>query len=452
MAINKSIKEKEYSPLSLYYLKHKDNGKFWNCLQEQIRMQYLPIKELKKIQWEKFKKLIDHAYQNVPFYKELFDKADIKPNDIKRKSDIQKIPIVTKEDLRKAFREGKCIAKNITNSRWVYEKTSGSTNEPFEFYKDKNEEMLENCCLLRQKLITGYGLGESSLLMRGLEPKKPIKQKILGLLFKKRHFLCLFNIDEKRIPGYIHLIKDKKIKLIECFPSGLKEIAIYIKREGIDIKVNSVISCGEKLSIKDKKVIEEAFNTKVFENYSAAEVMELAFGCELRNGLHIDNSRYLLELIKNNKPAKKGEEGEVIVTNLNNYVMPFIRYKLGDKAAFAKKKCSCGRGFPLIKELKGRIIENFKTPDGRILNYHFFSTVLDNEHENILKYQIARSKNNQILINIVPNATFSDTIKNRIYEEISEHVGSSMKIKICLVSEIPKGNTGKHIMMKPEVA
>lgn len=428
----------EYRWYERIYLRLKHRGKFLPEIEKQVTMQYKDKEELEVLQLQRLKAIVLHAYKNVPFYRAFYEEHHFNPEKIFSLKDIKKIPIITKDDLRKAGQ--RAYADGIEKRFMLKDKTSGSTNEPFEFFKDKRTMLTEHACFMRHKLVAGYKFLEPSVLMRGLEPHKSAIRAVMDKTFSRNYFISLLDLDDITIPKHVEFLKEKKIRLIECFPSGVVELARYIKDQQIEMHIPYIIASGEKLSQKDQELIENAFNGKVYQVYGSAENMEVAYQCDERNGFHYDISRYVLD----------EENGELIITNLENYVMPFIRYKSGDQVVFDEKACTCGRNFPLIKEIKGRVLHNIQAPNGKILNYHFFSTLLDKDYQYIHKYQVVHKDNGALEVLIVPGESWNDEVKSEILRTITDQTGPDMEVRIIATDRISAKLTGKRELMSIE--
>src|SRR5690606_25431630 len=135
----------------------------------------------------------------------------------------------------------------------------------------------------------------------------------------------------------------------------------------------SVIVGAEKLYPFQRKLIEEAFAAPVFETYGSREFMLIAAECDRHEGLHLTSEHLLVEILdEDGRPTPAGEAGNVVITDLYNFGMPFIRYANGDRAIAGWSKCSCGRGLPLLRQVTGRRLDVLHSPDGRRIPGEFF--------------------------------------------------------------------------------
>lgn len=438
---------KTKSPLHWIYYRLKNNRNYWKTLKDQLKTQYLTREQLKKIQFSKFKRLIDYAYNNVEFHRRKLDSAGVLPSDIKNLNDIELIPITTKEELRNNF-PNSVVPKNISKYRFVLDKTSGSTNQPFEFYKDKDDGLQESCSRIKWLINSGYKLGEKRVLIRGTATK----DSNFDSFFSRVKFISCFGMNKNEFNEWCTIVRKQKPKTIESYPSALVSLSKYLKENSMTLNVPIVISMGEMLLPENRQLIERFLNCKVYDSYGCSEAMYIAQECKLHNGFHYDMSRFLIECVdKEGKNVKKGSAGDVLITNLDNYAMPFIRYKVGDRAVLSDEKCDCGMAFPKIKEIKGRIVDELTTPSGRVLDFAFFASLFEEKAEQINQYQIIQRKKDKILIKVVLTDKPNNKLLDEIKDTIAKYFDNEMSVEVIQEEDIPLGRTGKRVFIISEV-
>ena len=430
-----------------WYYRLKSKGKFIKMVNQMLEEQNYPISKLENIQLSKLRLLISHADGNVPFYRELFDFAKINPLKIKNLEDFENLPVITKDDLRRNFPE-RIKAGNVKESRFVLDKTSGSTNQPFEFYKDKADEVRETVSRIRWLVNSGYILGNGRVLIRGEVPKG----SNVGSLFSKVNFISAFGMNNSEFEKLHEKLKKLKPLTIESYPSSIVSFARYLKDQNKFLTIPITITIGEMVTEENRKLIEECLNSEVFDSYGSSEAMYMAQECKLHNGLHYDMCNFLIEIVDSKgRNVKDGVEGDVVVTHLNNFAMPIIRYKIGDRAVISDVQCTCGINFKKITKIKGRIVDQIKTPSGKILDFPFLATIFENEVSSISHYQIIQKKHNLLEIRIVLKNKSDVNVLKKINKIVSDYAGHDMKIIVKNVGSIPLGKTGKSIFIKSEI-
>lgn len=425
----------------LYY-RIKKKGKLWKEITRQQNVQMLPRKEIEKMQLESLKELVKHAYDSSEFYKKIWDKAGFNPAMITDLSDIQNIPYVTKDDLRSAGRNI-VASSTIDRKRLKKDKTSGSTNRPFAFFKDRDDAIAETAARLLQYLTAGYPLGERRVIFRG----EPDSEQIINKSYQSMQFISCFGMNDEKIGNIIRDFKKASPYLIESYPSTLVTVSQYLKKKDETISVPSVITAGEMLTDPMRQLIEDRLQTEVFDSYGAAEAMYVAIECEKHEGLHIEPTRFIIEVI--DKDGKQTENvGDIVITHLGNHAMPFIRYKIGDRGKIRKGPCTCGRNTPLLESIEGRSVDQLKTSEGKILDFPFFATLFDKHTETIDTFKIIQHQDDLLEIQIVLKKTESKAPLDKIKKKVQEYTGKKTKIKITIMDEIPLGRTGKRIFIE----
>lgn len=317
-----------------------------------MKNQWLSQARLNEIQTLKLKKLLEYAYDNVDYYRRLFDEAGIAPYDIQTFEDIQKIPITTRADIRKA-RLSEVLSKTAKINTCIKYTTSGTTDEPLEIYLSKDEEALQGLFHLRMLFANGYKIHDKVAILTHPQfitrkKKKAIFQR-LGIF--DIEYMSIFQDLKEQIEGLIRIKPD----IIKGYTPVIKAIALEIKARDIKaIRPRLIFCTAEFLKQEDQGLISDVFEAEVVDYYSAAECSLIGWECRQHAGYHINSDNVIVEIMNNGKIAAPGERGEVILTNLNLYTMPFIRYKIGDDAMSTDIKCPCGRELPLIRTIFNR--------------------------------------------------------------------------------------------------
>jgi len=422
--------------------------KFWRYYKEFLKSQYFNREKIEELQLIKLKKLVKHAYETVPLYKESMDKANVNPEEIKTLQDIKKLPVVTKNDFRNGFPQ-KCTSNIISKSKWVPDSTSGSTGSPFEFIRDKEFSDYTLANTLRNHTWTGYNVGNKIIGLWGFH-KRPFQAQIFEKLIRRK-FISSFDV-EINYKDYYKIIKNYNPYLIEAYSASVTHFAKLLKQEGLyDLTVPAVISSAETLYPENKKIIEEMLHTKVYNRYGSREVGNIAHECEERKGLHINAESYIVEVVKKHP---EDEQGRLIVTNLTNFTMPFIRYDTEDYATIflqaksstkkeQNKICSCGRTLPMLKSVEGRVTDFIILTNGKELSYLFFNYFFEQYGAYLKQFQVIQDKKDHLLMRLVITNKYTDSKEREIVQGIKNKVGKDMNITIEKVDKVEKEKSGK---------
>jgi len=402
------------------------------------KTQWLSPSEIEELQNKKLRSLIRHSYDNVPYYRKMFNDHGIYPDDIKTRQDLPRIPILTKEIIRKNLPD--LIAKNFPRSNILERSSSGSTGQPLKYYIDKESYSFGWAQTFRCWSWVGYSLGDNYVK---ITHPRTTPTKTIQDIFMRCTLIPAFQINEKNIRPLTEKIKRAKPIVLRGFPSSVYLLASLIEKTGIkEVNVRAVMTTGDTLLPEYRNTIEKVFNCKVFDAYGG-EGTAVAFECEEHDGYHIAEEGAIVEYLNSNSQPVEGEYGELCITNLTNYAMPFIRYNIQDVGKSSDERCPCGRGLSLLKSIDGRSTDIIITPAKRLLTIHFFSTFLK-KFTGILQYQIIQEERDKIRINLVKDGSYQEENTARIIEECRKRIGEDIDIRVEFVDEIPLMSSGKR--------
>lgn len=388
-----------------------------------------------EIQLVKLKKILIHAGYNVPYWQKLFKKIKFNPELFRNFEDLERIPIIRRGDLKKIPRE-ELMAKNIPASRAVEAVTSGSTGEPLAFYQDQRDR-------LRRKVNTLL-----EFRYAGISPYAPVV--ILGLdnhpdlnNYGWRFGMGKIKNDEeyrKKLYKYIKLLSVPPLLVVN--PSDLRMFASIIKSDHENLKFSGIFYRGGPLSAMAKKDLSKFFCCQLFTTYGTRECSLLGVECEIHR-LHTVPWMNYLEVVDGvGRRLSYNSEGSVVVTFFENYVMPFIRYELGDGGLLKKENCPCGRVSGCI-EIHGRASVTIVAPNSPGINLLGLTKYLDeNYHSSILQYQFIQECPDQITLLYVPypGLSIDESIVKEYFAKVFNY---RMNIFLKIVMEIPSLAGGK---------
>lgn len=424
---------------TLHYLREFENNQWKNA------------EDIKKIQNGKLNKMLSHAYDNVPYYREQFHRLRIRPEDIHDAADLARIPVINKDIIRDNFEE--FTAKNSDQIPHMMYPTGGTTGRPFHFLKDKDTFDHQNAAAFRAWKWAGLNIGIRYMLIWGhsfdMRNEKKIKTRINRLLTDNQIFFPCFKLTDAIFEKYAKILLGKKPKFLMGYPSPIQLFGRFLKSRNITYNPKGIITTAEKLYPHQREELERQFGCKVFDDYGSRETSVRASECDKHEGYHIASENGIIEIIDNGLPAHDGQIGKVIITDLNNYSMPLIRYENGDMAVASSRQCSCGRGLPLLKHIIGRESDIFVTPDGKYIPGEVFvHAFLDFEGD---QYQVVQKRIDEIVIKIVRGKHFDEKAMGTIKTELEKWLGDKIRINIDYVDRIPVPESGKRRYVISEV-
>lgn len=421
-------------------------------LGELEKSQWLSLPEIKELQLRNLKNLLKHAYVNVPYYKRNFDEIGIKVDDIKSLYDIVKLPLLSRENIRNNLEN--LIARNWRKKLFLYN-TGGSTGHPLIFYKDKQRAGYDMSAKIRARRWWDIDLGDKEVLLWGspIELSKQDKLKTFRDRLMNVLLLPAFDLTPESILRYLQILKEYKPKFIYGYATVLYRLSRFAKEQKIDMKglnLKAVISTAEVLHEHYRELIREVFNCPVVNEYGARDGGLIAYECP-QGEMHLTDDCILVEILDaNNQPAKEGENGDIVITHLESYGMPLIRYKIGDRGSLLNKKCSCGRGLSLIKMIEGRNNDFVVTKDGRLIHCLFFIYII-REIPGVAQFRIIQKSFDELQIQIVKEPNFDTSAIKIIEEKIKKITGERIKIEFEFKEEIPLEKSGKYRWIISEI-
>jgi len=416
-------------------------SKYVNILR-LLRNEKLSVDELIQRQNIALRKLVKHAYATVKFYKRLFDDCGLQPDDIKSIKDITKIPVIDKKILQKNPLED-LISSRFNKKNLIRVATSGSGGAPLEFYIDSLYNQYRKAQSLRPYISNGQRLFDRTVSLSYYEAPEKKWFQHFGLLPDHRA------ISGWDLPAQVKAIQNIKPAVVRGYGSVLNLLANKIIEEKIPVpKPRLIFTDSEVLMPGVRENIENAFGTPATDIYGTWETGNIAYECSCRRGYHIAIDSVIMEFLKEGKPVNPDEDGEIVVTVLNNYSMPFIRYNLYDIAAYSEEQCSCGISFPLMVRIKGRKNDYMISENGNKISY--FTNYFNRLAPHVYEYQIVQEDINLFKVLIVPGKSYRQEGENTFIPVIKRFFPNA-RIDIKLVDVIERGPSGKFTAFKSRV-
>jgi phenylacetate-CoA ligase len=396
-----------------------------------MKNQWKSPEQIKRIQNQKLRKLVKHSYEKVPYYRKLFDSLKLKPEDIHSTEDLKKIPLLSKKIIKSLPCE-QFIAKGIDIKNCRTAVTSGSTGSPLRVYYSWQDARMIGIALVRNFLTFGVKPWYKIAVFSGFTDLPPERR-----IFDRVGMWRCWRISSHEKPKYwIEKLLKWNPQVIYSNFMTIKLLAEFVLEKGLrNIKPKIVISTAGVLDESSRQKISLAFGSKIFDYYASWEGGNIAWECPECSGYHINSDMVILEVLKDGHYLSSEKEGEVVITNLHSYAMPFIRYRQEDIVAPSEEKPICGRPFPLIKKIQGRLLDFIVLPSGKKLCPHPFLKLMSNL-QGIKQWRIIQEDSNLLSVRIVPYKGHRELLSDTIRKELFKLVGSTLKINISFIEEI----------------
>jgi phenylacetate-CoA ligase len=408
-----------------------------------LRNETLSTEEIEELQNRLLEDFIRLAYEQTDYYRELFDGLGIEPSGIENQKDLARIPITEKDHIRK--NPERFVSKRFKKDRLVRIGTSGTTGKPLTIFCDKDSLRRNYAFVKRVAEWNGVRIRDKRATFAGRvivppgQEKPPFWRYDAGensLLFSSYH------LTPTNLPSYYEKLLEFQPKEIRSYPSSLYVVASYMKNHGLKgICPKAITTSAETLLPYQRSVIEKQFDCEIRDQYGGSEMVIFVSQCQ-KGTYHLHPESGILEIVNSDgEPAPAGEPGEIVCTGFINRAMPLIRYRLGDIGKLAgHSSCPCGRNFPVIEKIEGRIDDYIKTIDGRMVGR--LDPVFKGA-QGILATQIIQTSPKDILLKVVPDNDYQEKHGLEVIHELHNRVGTQMDISILLVDSIPKDSNGK---------
>lgn len=456
-----------YTPLKLSSIQEGMGGiEYVEKRDMFLKSQWWPKEKLEDYQLDRLHKLVEHAYKNVPYYKRVFKKQRIKPNHINTLEDLEKIPILTREDV--AMNLNSLIAKNSDRKKIKFCQTSGSTGKPINFYRDHSNMTAASAFYTRCINMMGHKLSDrmASLEFTFFLTQREFTRSHVHVLvqreFARNH---MYNPPLRRLylspkahtpedlKSYLEIIKKFKPKLMRGNPSMLYLLACNAEENDKEIKFRSFLSLFENLYQFQREKIHKVFGCEIFNSYGSMEHVVSARECKNHEGMHIDMENGILEVVdKEGLHASRNKTGSIIATGLHNFAMPLIRYEMGDFGSISNKQCPCGRESPLLNSLEGRKVGVLEYGNRSI--YPTTLSLLTWGVDNIKECQFIQENDKELTLKIVKRAGYSDKDTKKLLSLIKKVINdNNIKVSVHFTDFIPRTSGGKfEFVIKKDIA
>jgi phenylacetate-CoA ligase len=397
--------------------------------------------QLREFQWRELQRLLTHACRTVPYYKKKYAAAGIDIRDIRTTEDFAKLPPLTRAEVN-AHREELC--SEVPNGKLMAHATGGSSGVPTRFFITLDSYDWRCAASERAYSWSGHRIGERTLYLWGAPVGKMSRfnsAKMRVYRWLRREFVIpTFAQTSELWQRTLTEARRFRPRFIVGYVSSLEEFAKFVLGEGVQLHgVEAVIAAAEAPYERTRQLVAQAFGAPLFNTYGSREFMSIAAECGQHHGLHINSENILVET---ELPSSEAPS-ELLVTDLHNYGMPFIRYRIGDTGVLSHSSCPCGRSLPLISSVEARVRDLLRTRSGRVVSGIFFPHLLKDISE-VREFQVQQTSLDEIVVSIVLNRPLSDSNRALLEQETATVFGNDIQVTVKTVAAIPRQPSGKR--------
>lgn len=404
--------------------------------------------EVVRFRDRQLRRIVQHAYRHVPYYRSLYDERGVHPDAIRGAENMLLLPAITKTHFR-AVPEIERVAVGLHPEMLIPAASSGSSGRPFMIRRSWMEHNV--LFLARLRALRSYGITRSDRTLSILNPKqldsrdnKIIGRTLVRLGLLSRQKRISIHLDPETIAAEARAFRPA---VLSGYPNMLARVSELLEREPVSPSSIRVALVGAEALTPDlRRKIESRLGVPVRDQYGSNECNLMAWECPHGGQLHTSDDTVLVEIIDaDGAPVAPGEHGEVVVTALHSFTMPLIRFRIGDIAVQGSAQCECGAPFATIHGVQGRMLDMFPLPDGRVIHpYYLSESLIMDDPDWIENFQLTQERIDHITMRIVPRA---EPTAERIAELRAlgtELLGAGVDFELLIVDSIPSELSGKY--------
>jgi phenylacetate-CoA ligase len=419
-----------------------------------VRTQWLSPASIRELQLDKLRRLTKHCYETVPYYRNAMDRCGIRPEHIHDFDAFAKIPLLRRDALR--GHQKSLLSSTSDREKVALRHSSGSTGQRTEFFQDADFDLWSRAHQIRTYgWCGGWRIGEPFALVWGapMHIETKLWPERAENFLSNRIELASFRLDPQSIENLLARLLRFRPALISGYTTALYLLAQLALQKGVHLEgLLAVQPNAEPLSQPMRETMERGFDCPVFDKYGTRESNIVAHESPHHEGMCIQAEHTYVEFMNDNdRPCKPGELGKVVLTTLNNFAMPLLRYETSDLASPVRGYCSSGVGLPRMSHVAGRLQDLLCTPAGGVIHPQVFSNIM-RQFAEVAWFQIVQQKESELLVRVwAPNGLSLDS-QARITGLIREQSGFPLDMCYELLPGMPESQTGKFRLCICEVA
>lgn len=406
---------------------------------------------LSEVQTAMLKEILAHTHRHSRYYKELWGAIDV--SGIRAVGDLRILPMVTKEDLRSNVR----TIATVEPGRAYVSHTGGTTGKSLEVYFTWPDVQERMAVLDSFREREGWRLGKRTAWFSGKTILTSRDERARRFWKTDRWFniryYSTFHLSQTNIPAYLDNLDEFKPEYFSGFASNMFALADYARRNGRKLRCapQAVFTTAETLVPEQTRVIEEAFRTKVFDQYASSEGAPFIVQCAFRK-YHFLPATGVIELL--DESGEPAQEGEAVITSFHSHGTPLVRYRIGDAmrwGAPVEEACACGSWCPIVESIQGRVLDCLYSRERGRINLGNVSNCVKHT-PNIRQFQAVQAAVDAVDVSLVVDREgYTNAEEATFLRELRDRLGERIEIRLHYVDEIPRERSGKVRIVKNSV-
>jgi len=414
--------------------------------------QFLSTKELDELSFTRMKKILEYSYKNVKFYKNFFDSHGVKPSHVHAPDDLRSFPVLEKRHIQDNLQQ--LVSKSFCTEDLVLDRTGGSTGTPIEYYYSKKRNHSRKAATWRHNGFIDWHIGDKTAILWGSSrdsPANTMRRRLRNLLIDRNMFLDMAGFEPTAMVEFDKQLKRFRPKVIQAYAGAIGLFARYLREKAIrPFSPKAIVTSAEMLTPENRILIEETFNAPVFNRYGSREFSIIASECTERDGLHVMQEGLYIEIMKNGRHVEAGETGELVITDLLNFGMPLIRYRIGDAACWKQGGCKCGRGLRRLSDIAGRTTDFLVGSRGKLCSGAALTVAMVAERPTLGQIQLEQNEPQRVICRMAPRVPQRSLAEEKKYvvQKLGEYLGEGTIVDFDIVQRIEHEPSGKYRFSK----
>lgn len=418
------------------------------------RPTFREVRSLEASQWEspaalcelqqtKLRALLRHAHERIPFYRDRLNSAGVDVNTDASTDVLAKIPPLDKDQIRESL--GDMVWHRAPGGLFPYN-TGGSGGEPLSFFFDRRRQACDQAARVRTHRWFGVKLGQREVFLWGSPVELSHTDRLRSVrdaLFNHR-LLSAFDMSPQRMDEYLDIWDRKPPACLFGYPSSIALLVEHARARDRYLNTKSlqaVFVTGEVCYPHHHDTIEGYFQVPVADGYGSREAGFIAHQCP-QGQMHVTAEHVIVEILRGNEVLPPGEPGEIVITHLDAYAMPFIRYRTGDVGRLKPGRCACGRGLPLMDVVHGRATDFLHLPCGT--TKHALAIVYPlRALPGIRQFRVTQHEDYSVTIDVVHDKKTANITIESVHSGVRPVLGHDLPLKVNFVDRIGAARSGK---------
>jgi phenylacetate-CoA ligase len=427
----------------------RTRGCFGATRRALARSERLPASELAALQSDRLRRLAEHAVSRSRYWRETFERLGLSPDRLRGGDDLRRLPILDKKTL--LDRTADLRAEGVPAVRTYY--TSGTSGTTLAVPIDDASRQCNYAFFARALSWAGVeGARSVTFAGRTVVPSSVTRPRCVwrwNPAMDNRIFSS-YHISPDNVEAYSRALCAYRPDYIDSYPSAVSSLAGLLREAGLPApRLRSVVTSSETLLDAQRELVAEVFGARCFDQYGCTEQSVYVSQCE-EGTYHVHPEYGIVEVLDaEGEPVAPGETGEIVCTSFTNDALPLLRYRMGDMATLGEPGCACGRAFPVLIRIEGRVDDVLVTPDGRRVGR--LDPVFKGRRT-IAEAQIVQTSTETVIVRLVPTREYTDEDGQSVVRELEARLGPEMTIRIEPVEAIERGPSGKFRAVVNRVA